>query len=243
MKRPAPSRCQFSRLAVRLAFLPSLATLPGTALVLHAYSVNWPKGVLIGCLGVATLPPLAMWLSVQRLLARPLRLVRRVISTLAEGDFSGRSRPRSRNELGLILRALDDLAGRLEANFAATRASERRYRLLFEHNPAGMLRTRADDGRILDCNPAAVRLLGYGSGVEAKTYRAEGCYANPADRKMLIDRLRNGEVIESQEVLFRRKDGRDIPVLLSLCRVDEGGTMYLEGQFVDISHRTSVNAA
>jgi len=85
--------------------------------------------------------------------------------------------------------------------------------------------------------------LAVAGAIEAETYRAEGCYANPARRKTLIDRLRHGQVIAGEEVRFRRKGGREITVLLSLCPVDENGTPFLEGQFVDISHRASAGAA
>src|SRR5713226_4326701 len=42
----------------------------------------------------------------------------------------------------------------------ALRASERRYRLLFEQNLAGILRTTLD-GRVLECNLAFARILDY----------------------------------------------------------------------------------
>ena len=42
------------------------------------------------------------------------------------------------------------------------RASEERYRILFEQDVAGVLRSTLD-GRILDCNESFARILGYGS--------------------------------------------------------------------------------
>lgn len=53
-----------------------------------------------------------------------------------------------------------------QTRLETARAAERRYRLLFENNPAGMFRTRPD-GRVIDCNPAAVAILGYASSAAA----------------------------------------------------------------------------
>lgn len=228
---------RFSRLALRVAFAPIVATAPGTALIVYAYGTPWPGGVIIGCLLVATLPMLVMWKAVDVMIVVPLRTIIRAIYRLTEGDFSARTAATDGTELDAIMRALDDLAGRLETALGAARASERRYRLLFEHNPAGMFRTRESDGRVLDCNPAAVRMLGYGSVLEAKTHRAEDFYANPEDRKALIASLHTNDGITSLEVQVRCKDGREFPVLLSVCRIHDAGETFLEGQFIDISGR------
>jgi two-component system, cell cycle sensor histidine kinase and response regulator CckA len=64
------------------------------------------------------------------------------------------------------MRAVDDLAGSFQTRLEVARTAERRYRLLFEDNPAGMFRTRPD-GRVVDCNPAAVAILGYASALDA----------------------------------------------------------------------------
>jgi PAS domain S-box-containing protein len=238
MKRP-----RIPKLALRVSLAPILAVIPGTALIVLAYGANWPGGVVVGCLGVAMLAMIATWLSVDAMVVRPLHMILRVIDRLTEGDFAARTDVRRGDELSVVLRALDDLAGKIESSLAATRAAERRYRLLFEHNPAGVFRTRAEDGRILDCNIAAVKILGYASVLEAKTYRAEAAYADPADRKILVDRLRREPALTNVEVRFRRKDGREIAVLLNLCRLDEPDGAYLVGQFVDISDRKRLEAA
>jgi len=227
-----------SPLALRMALVPIAAVTPGAALILVAYRAGWPGGVILGCFLTAALPMIASWIAVDAWIVRPLRMITSAIFGLIAGEFSARSPERAHGELATVMRSLDHLAGKLEVLLTAAKTSERRYRRLVEHNPAGMFRTRAHDGRVLDCNPAAVRMLGYASAVEAMSHRAETFYADPRDRATLLERLRTEPVLQNVRVTFRRKDGRPLPVLLSIARIDEGGETYLEGQFIDASVRT-----
>jgi PAS domain S-box-containing protein len=153
---------------------------------------------------------------------------------MTEGDFAVRTEARGLGLTAELLQALDDLAGRLEARFEAARASEARYRRLFENSPAGLFRTRRD-GRVLDCNPAAARMLGYDSVAEAKIHNARSFHANPADRDRLLDRLRGESLVANQLIGLRGKDGRVIPVLLTVQRTDGADGTSFDGQFIDAS--------
>ncbi len=66
----------------------------------------------------------------------------------------------------------------------ALRSSERRYRLLFERNLAGLFRTTLD-GRILDCNSAFARILGYPSREDVLKVSALDLYAEPVRPRVL----------------------------------------------------------
>ena len=132
------------------------------------------------------------------------------------------------------MRTLDELGGRLQSRSAALQTAERRYRLLYEHGPAALFRTRLD-GRVIDCNPAAARLLGYESVGDAKAQSAATFYVDPGDRAVVIERLRRHGVLANLPVTFRRRDGRRIPVLLTLMQTQEGGETYLDSVAVEIS--------
>src|SRR5260370_21933021 len=69
------------------------------------------------------------------------------------------------------------------------RASEERYRLLFERNLAGVYRTTVG-GRILDCNDALARMFGYASRNELLNATALSMYFTPEERERLLQRLR-----------------------------------------------------
>jgi PAS domain S-box-containing protein len=70
----------------------------------------------------------------------------------------------------------------------ALRASENRYRLLFERNMAGVLRTGVD-GTVLDVNDAFARILGFGSQEDLRGSKMQDFYYRPADRQAMLDRL------------------------------------------------------
>jgi two-component system sensor histidine kinase/response regulator len=113
------------------------------------------------------------------------------------------------------------------------RASERRYRLLFENNLAGVVRT-ALDGRVLDCNPALLRMLGYSA---ADIPDAANVYYSAADRIGVIERLKADKAINNAELKFRRRDGSVIWVLANLVLVETERGGVIEANIVDITAR------
>ena len=116
------------------------------------------------------------------------------------------------------------------------RHSEQRYRLLFDRNLAGVFRsTRA--GRMLDCNSAFARLLGYASPEAVLAVNAREFYADGADRERLLARLRPDEAVSNHEVRWRRTDGSVVAVLLNIQEVGHGSSACLEGVVIDITDR------
>jgi PAS domain S-box-containing protein len=118
----------------------------------------------------------------------------------------------------------------------ALRASEERYRGLFERNIAGTFLGRSD-GQLLDCNPAFVRLLGYSSREEALGVKAPDFYADVAERERLIARLEAEGLVTNHEMTWKRADGSQFPVMINV-RVDRHGLEpRFEGMAVDITDR------
>src|SRR5262245_9567917 len=117
----------------------------------------------------------------------------------------------------------------------ALRASEARYRLLFEQNLAGVLLTGAD-GRILACNEALARILGCDSCEEVCGRVMQDFYFRPDDRPGLLAGPQQHGALRSREICFHRKDGRPIWVLanVSLLAGTESGPV-LHGTLIDIT--------
>src|SRR5579864_6576402 len=117
-------------------------------------------------------------------------------------------------------------------------ASEQRYRLLFEKNLAGIVRTNLD-GRILECNEAFARMLGYGSEAELLSMKMQALYHTPSERDVLINRLREQKSINQQEVCFRRKDGERVWILtnMNLVESEEPGGFTIVGTSFDLTDR------
>jgi diguanylate cyclase (GGDEF)-like protein/PAS domain S-box-containing protein len=119
----------------------------------------------------------------------------------------------------------------------ALRASEARYRLLFERNLAGVFRNTLD-GRVLDCNEACARILGYDSRQDLLDRGTIAAYFDPRQREAMVERLRRHGSLTNLETCLRRKDGSPVWVLENVTLLEEDGQPpALEGTLIDITDR------
>jgi two-component system cell cycle sensor histidine kinase/response regulator CckA len=138
---------------------------------------------------------------------------------------------------GCVVAIGKDITDRKQAE-EALRASEQRYRLLFERNLAGVFRTTVD-GRILDCNEAFARLFGYSSREEMLSRPAWELYHDPADREAFLANLKNQRELTNREYCLRRKDGTSVWVLenSTLLEGEDDAPAVIEGTSIDITER------
>jgi diguanylate cyclase (GGDEF)-like protein/PAS domain S-box-containing protein len=120
----------------------------------------------------------------------------------------------------------------------AANQSERRYRMLFQGNLAGVYRT-TPDGRILDCNDSFARIFGYGSREEVLGLQAWDLYMTPEDRRSAMARLTERRSLTNFEQCLRRKDGSHVWILenANLMESPDGKTTFIEGTVIDITER------
>ncbi len=120
----------------------------------------------------------------------------------------------------------------------ALRASEGRYRLLFEQNLAGVYRATLG-GHFLDCNESFARILGYSSSEELMSHRPLEVYPSPGDREAFIERLKVERALTNFESCLRRKDGGPVWVLenASLIEDVDGTPALVQGTLIDITER------
>ena len=120
----------------------------------------------------------------------------------------------------------------------AVRESERRYRLLFERNLAGVFRTTME-GLILECNQAAARMFGCASSEEVLGTSIVDVYQTISDREAFLKQLKNEKYVTNYEVNYRRTNGDSAWAMLNATVVadDSGKNSFIEGTFVDITER------
>ncbi|HEY7379250.1 MAG TPA: EAL domain-containing protein [Steroidobacteraceae bacterium] len=119
----------------------------------------------------------------------------------------------------------------------ALKASEARYRELYENVVAGVFQS-TPDGKFMSANPALVRLLGYASEDELLGIDiGRDLYMYPEDRDNWIRNIQETGEIRNAELLLKRKDGRKIVVLENsrAVRDDHGRVLYYEGTLTDIT--------
>jgi PAS domain S-box-containing protein len=136
---------------------------------------------------------------------------------------------------GTVAVVFTDITSRKQAD-EALRASEARYRSLFEHNLAGVYRSTLD-GKITNCNDAFARIFGYSSAAEAMERSAIDFYSDPADRRRLVEEIERVGEIRNHELRMRRADGTTLWVLanMHLDRDPDGRPTAFEGTMIDIS--------
>lgn len=118
------------------------------------------------------------------------------------------------------------------------RESEKRYRLLFERNLAGVFRTTLA-GRFVECNHAAARMFGYDSPQEIMAVPVQDLYSAASDREAFLTKLKSEKSVANHEMRFRRKNGESAWAMLNvnLAEDDSGTANIVEGTLVDITER------
>ncbi len=146
----------------------------------------------------------------------------------------------SEETIGLLRIAGEIFLGAIQRNRAerALRSSEKRHRLLFERNLAGVYRNTID-GAIVDCNDALAQMLGYESREDLKAHMAGDLYFDPVERKAFIEKLRAEKTLTSIEICLRRKDGKPVWLVESvhLLGGENGEPEFIEGTLIDITDR------
>ena len=119
----------------------------------------------------------------------------------------------------------------------ALKASEQRYRELFQNVTAGVFQT-TPDGKFMAANPALVRMLGYDSEDELLAVDvAQDIYMDPGHREAWVTEMAQGGEVRNAELVLKRRDGSKIVVLENsrAVRDSEGRVIFYEGTLTDIT--------
>jgi PAS domain S-box-containing protein len=118
------------------------------------------------------------------------------------------------------------------------RQSEVRFTELFETLSEGIFLS-TPEGKLLDANPALVRMLGFDSKKDLQARNIRDIYVDPAERDSLIrDVLAEGWT-KDRKIILRRKDGQTIHCLNSCAVIRDaaGRVLRIQGTLVDVSER------
>jgi len=117
--------------------------------------------------------------------------------------------------------------------------SEAKFRDIFE-TVRHSLYFSSREGKFLDCNQAMVDMLGYGNKEEVFAMDlARDLYLDPSHRMEFQQRVESQGYVKDYEVLFKKKSGEPLTVLLTAhVRKDRSGTVLgYQGLFIDITER------
>jgi diguanylate cyclase (GGDEF)-like protein/PAS domain S-box-containing protein len=149
-------------------------------------------------------------------------------------------------ELDLVTR-LTQLAGiavRRKQDEAALRASETRFRALFDNVVDGVYQA-APSGELLSLNPALVRLLGFENAADLVQRNIGDFFVEPKERARLVDEHASFGRARNFEYQLRAQNGRLVTVIENSRVVvgDDGRPLYCEGTITDITQRKAAERA
>ncbi len=196
--------------------------------------------VAVMMLGIIWLPA---GMAVRPLLAH-LKTCLAFVRTLRDGHMETRIEVNTRDDVAELASGLNEMAERLETQRSELRASETKYRSIFETAVEGIFQT-TEDGRFLAANPALARILGADSPEELTAYRVDRFYAEPRQRAVILDALKRNVEISSYELDIRRLDGEVRKCLIHAhAQMDEAGRMVMmQGVMRDVTQERQAEDA
>ncbi|MDP4264942.1 MAG: PAS domain S-box protein [Bacteroidota bacterium] len=130
-----------------------------------------------------------------------------------------------------------EITTKKKAEFAL-KESEEKYRILFERNLAGIFRS-TPAGKIISCNDAYARILGYPSPTEILQTDANLLYFSTTYRDEFIILLREKGEVTNMELVMKHKAGMPVYVIENcvLYKDSKTGEEFIDGVMVDITER------
>ncbi|RMG69213.1 MAG: PAS domain-containing sensor histidine kinase [Calditrichaeota bacterium] len=147
------------------------------------------------------------------------------------------SRPFRFRDQTLLVNAVVDITAQKQVERELAREREK-YRLFFEDDISGIY-ISTPEGKILDCNPAFLRIFGFQNKQEALQSNAEALFFDPRDRIRLLSHIKKEGKIVDTAVKLRRRDGAVLHVIANVRgEFDEAGQLKtLRGYLLDVTRR------
>lgn len=115
-------------------------------------------------------------------------------------------------------------------------ALEKKFTILFHHNPVWMVVSTVEEGRFLDVNEAFTRITGYSrEDVIGKTSVSFGLWIDPEERKKVIDLLKREGKLDLYPIKFKMKDGSIRTCLWSSSLIELEGVLCSLNTHIDIT--------
>ncbi len=130
-----------------------------------------------------------------------------------------------------------EVDGRAQAE-QLMRESQARFVTIFRSSPVGITLSRLGDGRLVEANPAVLKMLGYDrEELVGRTLREAEVWVSPHDRDGLVEAVRAQATVEGVELQFQRKSGEIRTMLDSAEVIQLSGKDYLLDMMLDITDK------
>ncbi len=192
---------------------------------------------------------IASSLLVHWLVRRPVARLGALAQRVAKGDLGAQEKVERADEIGELTTRFNAMslklrsaADQVQLSSEGLRASEARYRSLFENATEGIFQADAQ-GRVLGMNRAFTQMLGLGSQSPVGRRLREVTGVPREEMLRVAAVMREQGKIQQAQLQLRDAAGRPVWVELSAHWVDaEGGQRRIEGMVSDISLRRQAEA-
>ncbi|MEJ6003357.1 ATP-binding protein [Paucibacter soli] len=182
----------------------------------------------------------ASYVLVNRLVKRPVSRLGDLASRVAEGELGAQLPVERADEVGVLTAQLNAMSLQLQQSSLGLRASEERYRSLFENASEGIFQADSH-GRLLGLNRALASMLGYARPEQARLQGASLrrlARVQPDEYRRIARALLRHRLLQQVPMLVATRDGRELWIELSVHLVaDAQGRQRIEGMVSDISQR------
>jgi PAS domain S-box-containing protein len=182
---------------------------------------------------------LTIALFIQRFVSRPVKGLLRGTERVAAGDLATPLEIASANEIGILARSFDQMTQRLQDSEQELKASEEKYRSLFENDPNPIFVFDRSTFQIIDANIRATEKYGYSKEeLLEMSFRDLG---DPEDAEK-IKSLVVEACISLPKVRHRKKDGSIMHVDIHSCPRVHLGEDVIIANIADISDSIQAEA-
>ncbi len=201
-------------------------------------SSNKKKMILFAMVAIVGIS-LTIGLFVQRFVSRPVKQLLEGTERVSAGDLTTPLAISSTNEIGILANSFNQMTQRLQLSEQELKASEQKYRSLFDNDPNPILVFHPSNLQIIDANIRATEKYGYsreellqmsvadlGEAEDAKKIRAAA-----EEAYIFLPRLRH-----------RKKDGSFIHVNMHSSPIEHLGENVMIANIADISDRIEAEA-
>ncbi len=182
---------------------------------------------------------LTIGLFIQRFVSRPVKHLLKGTERVAAGDLATPLAISSADEVGILANSFDQMTERLHTSEQELKASEEKYRSLFDNAPNPVLVFDRSNLRIMDANIRATEKYGYSR--EELLQISVDDLGDPED----VEKIRS--VVEEDYIFLprlrhRKKDGSFIHVNIHSSPLEHLGEDVMIANIADISDRVEAEA-
>ncbi len=202
-----------------------------------AYNLNY---IVSSVLIILAFPIVIIAYFIGKKTSTPIVQLTEVTEKIASGDLTQRIDIQRKDEIGILAKSFNTMAISLEEKTRALSDSEKRYRELFNSVKEGVYQSEpTEDGVFISINRAGAEILGYKSPKEVIGMKVRDIYADPDDRRKVIEKLTKEGVWKSFTSLCKRKNGELFYMerTSNLVTDETGSPIHINGIFRDISER------